>query len=58
MRHNYNGKLAWPNDLLYIFLIIILGTIAYTIGLTIKKPLMIGEPANPFITSLEILPKW
>jgi len=58
MGHNYYGKPAWPNDFLYIFQVDILGTLAYTIGLTVLKPLMIGEPANSFATSLEILLEW
>jgi cytochrome b6-f complex subunit 4 len=28
MGHNYYGEPAWPNDLLYIFPVVILGTIA------------------------------
>jgi cytochrome b6-f complex subunit 4 len=28
MGHNYYGEPAWPNDLLYIFPVFILGTIA------------------------------
>ncbi len=54
MGHNYYGKPTWLNDLLYIFPIVILGTIVCTIGLAILKPSMIGELANPFATSLEI----
>ncbi|KAL5644277.1 hypothetical protein ACJX0J_002122, partial [Zea mays] len=30
MGHNYYGEPAWPNDLLYIFPVVILGTIAGT----------------------------
>ncbi|KAG6540321.1 hypothetical protein Mapa_018223 [Marchantia paleacea] len=33
MGHNYYGEPAWPNDLLYIFPVVILGTIACTVGL-------------------------
>jgi cytochrome b6-f complex subunit 4 len=44
MGHNYYGEPAWPNDLLYMFPVVITGTI--------------GEPANPFATPLEILPEW
>ena len=29
MGHNYYGEPAWPNDLLYIFPVVILGTIAF-----------------------------
>nr|YP_009498753.1 PetD [Isoetes nuttallii]AWK92232.1 PetD [Isoetes nuttallii] len=58
MGHNYYGEPAWPNDLLYIFPVVILGTIACTVGLAVPEPSMIGEPANPFATPLEILPEW
>ena len=33
MGHNYYGEPAWPNDLLYVFPIVILGTFAILIGL-------------------------
>ena len=58
MGHNYYGEPAWPNDLLYIFPVVILGTIACSVGLAVLEPSMIGEPANPFATPLEILPEW
>nr|UXW64845.1 cytochrome b6-f complex subunit IV [Cymbidium lowianum]WEV86831.1 cytochrome b6-f complex subunit IV [Cymbidium lowianum] len=58
MGHNYYGEPAWPNDLLYIFPVVILGTIACSVGLAVLEPSMIGEPADPFATPLEILPEW
>nr|QCI06082.1 cytochrome b6/f complex subunit 4 [Delesseria sanguinea] len=58
MGHNYYGEPAWPNDLLYIFPVVILGTIACSVGLAILEPIGIGEVANPFATPLEILPEW
>ena len=58
MGHNYYGEPAWPNDLLYIFPVVILGTIALCIGLAVMEPTMLGEPADPFATPLEILPEW
>ena len=58
MGHQYYGEPAWPNDLLYIFPIVILGTIACDVGLSILEPTALGEPANPFATPLEILPEW
>lgn len=58
MGHNYYGEPAWPNDLLYIFPVVIMGTIALNIGLAILDPAMVGEAANPFATPLEILPEW
>jgi hypothetical protein len=32
MGHNYYGEPAWPNDLLYIFPVVILGTIACVVA--------------------------
>jgi cytochrome b6-f complex subunit 4 len=58
MGHNYYGEPAWPNDLLYIFPVVIMGSIALCVGLAVLDPAMIGEPANPFATPLEILPEW
>ncbi|MFB2838616.1 cytochrome b6-f complex subunit IV [Floridanema evergladense] len=58
MGHNYYGEPAWPNDLLYTFPIVIMGTIALCIGLAVLDPAMVGEPADPFATPLEILPEW
>nr|YP_010985904.1 cytochrome b6f complex subunit IV [Grateloupia asiatica]WOL36822.1 cytochrome b6f complex subunit IV [Grateloupia asiatica] len=58
MGHQYYGEPAWPNDLLYIFPVVILATIACDVGLSILEPSVIGEEANPFATPLEILPEW
>ncbi len=58
MGHNYYGEPAWPNDLLYIFPVCIMGTFACLVGLAVLDPAMTGEPANPFATPLEILPEW
>nr|BED43155.1 cytochrome b6/f complex subunit IV [Pyropia sp. Myanmar_A]BED43352.1 cytochrome b6/f complex subunit IV [Pyropia sp. Myanmar_B]BED43549.1 cytochrome b6/f complex subunit IV [Pyropia sp. Myanmar_C] len=58
MGHNYYGEPAWPNDLLYVFPVVIIGTFACSIGLAILEPSSIGEKSNPFATPLEILPEW
>jgi len=58
MGHNYYGEPAWPNDLLYIFPVVILGTITCVVSLAVLDPAMVGEPADPFATPLEILPEW
>nr|ANB40187.1 subunit IV of cytochrome b6/f complex [Koshicola spirodelophila] len=58
MGHNYYGEPAWPNDLLYIFPVVILGTFACVVGLAVLDPAVVGEAANPFATPLEILPEW
>jgi cytochrome b6-f complex subunit 4 len=33
MGHNYYGEPAWPNDILYIFPIVIFGIRSYILGL-------------------------
>ena len=58
MGHNYYGEPAWPNDILYIFPIVIFGVTAILFGLAVSEPYGSGEPANPFATPLEILPEW
>ena len=58
MGHNYYGEPAWPNDLLYVFPVVILGTIACCVSLAVLDPALVGEAANPFATPLEILPEW
>jgi cytochrome b6-f complex subunit 4 len=52
------AKLAQGNDLLYIFPVVIMGSIALCVGLAVMDPALVGEPANPFATPLEILPEW
>lgn len=56
--HNSYGEQAWPNDLLYMFPISILGVFGAIIGLATLMPTPIGEPANPYATPFEILPEW
>lgn len=58
MGHNYYGEPAWPNDILYVFPIVIFGGLIVVLGLSIVEPVSLGEPANPFATPLEILPEW
>lgn len=58
MGHNTYGEPAWPNDILYVFPIVILGTFACSIGFGVLDPVLTGEPADPFSTPLEILPEW
>ena len=57
-RLNDYRSVAWPNDLLYIFPVVIFGTIAAVVGLGVLEPTQLGEPANPFATPIEILPEW
>lgn len=58
MGHNYYGEPAWPNDIFYMFPVVILSVISCIVGLSVLDPAAIGEPANPFATPLEILPEW
>ena len=58
MGHNSYGEPAWPNDLLYLFPVCILGTIFSCLGLAVIKPLGLREIANCFSTPIEILPEW
>ena len=54
---NY-GEPAWPNELLYVFPVVMLGTLGLCVGLAFLDPAMIGEAANPFATPLDFLPEW
>lgn len=56
--HNSYGEPAWPNDILYIFPSVILGTISILLGLSVVSPLELLYPANAFATPTEILPEW
>ena len=57
MGHNYYGEPAWPNDLLYVFPVVILGTIGILVSLAVLDPAIVGEPANPFATPLAKFPE-
>merc|ERR1719350_2576120 len=52
------GEPAWPNDILYIFPVVITGFLSIVIGLSVSQPFGMSEPADPFATPLEILPEW
>jgi cytochrome b6-f complex subunit 4 len=58
MGHNYMGEPAWPNDILYIFPVVIFGCLSIVLGLSIGQPYSVSEPADPFATPIEILPEW
>ena len=58
MGHNFYGEPAWPNDILYVFPVVILGVLMRSIGLACVESISNGELANPFSTPLEILPEW
>ena len=50
MGHNYYGEPAWPNDILYIFPLTMLGILSCCVGLAVLAPTQMGEPADPFNT--------
>jgi quinol-cytochrome oxidoreductase complex cytochrome b subunit len=54
--HTNTKIISWV--LHYIYIIVILGTIACNVGLAVLEPSMIGEPVDRFATPLEILPEW
>jgi len=56
--HNSYGEPAWPNDILYIFPVVIYGFIACILGLSSYEPLGLDLRANPFATPYVILPEW
>jgi cytochrome b6-f complex subunit 4 len=56
--NNAYGEPAWPNDILFLFPVVILGVTTSVIGLSISEPISLGEPATPFATPLDILPEW
>jgi cytochrome b6-f complex subunit 4 len=57
MGHNYYGEPAWPNDILYIFPLTMLG-VSMCCWIISSSSNTIREPADPFNTPLEILPEW
>ena len=58
MGHNYYGEPAWPNDILYIFPIVISGILTSLLGLGITEPLKVSSSASPFATPFQIVPEW
>lgn len=58
MGHNSYGEPAWPNDIAYIFPVLIYGLGVLILGLSVACPLEIVSPSNAFSTPLEILPEW
>lgn len=55
---NTFGELAWPNDILYVFPIVILGYFSVVFSLSSLLPYRLSSSANPFKTPYEILPEW
>lgn len=56
--HNSYGEPAWPNDILYIFPVVILGVVHLLIGLALTSRNGVEEPAEAFSTPSEIWPEW
>ena len=56
--HNTYGEPAWPNDILFVFSIVILGLVSLLISLSTCESLSFSSPANSFATPHVILPEW
>ncbi|MCD7466181.1 hypothetical protein HAX54_002625 [Datura stramonium] len=55
----YRGSISIAaSPRLMSFEVVILGAIACNVHLAVLEPSMIGEPADPFATPLEIVPEW
>ena len=58
MSSNTYGEPAWPNDILYIFPVLILGVVTSMLGVSLSHPLEIMCTSNALSTPLEIVPEW
>ena len=56
--HNYYGEPAWPNDILYMFPVVILFVLELCFSIGVFEFYSLGEEANIFATPLEIVPEW
>ena len=57
-KYNFYKKSTWPNDILYIFLIIILSVLMLLLVLSVIELFKVLVKSNVFSTPLEILPEW
>ena len=55
--HNY-GEPAWPNDILFVFPLVIFGVVSILFSLSVGSILNVSFIANPFCTPLELQPEW
>merc|ERR1712013_677498 len=58
MGHNLYGEPAFPNDIVYMFPICILGILSVLGGLSVQEPASITDASDAFETPTEILPDW
>ena len=56
--HNHYGEPAWPNDILYVFPIVICGTRSIVLSLALESTLNQNIFLNPFYTPFDIQPEW
>jgi cytochrome b6-f complex subunit 4 len=54
MCHKYYGKPAWPNDLLYIFPVVILGTIACNVGFVVLEQMKCMNLFGAWVSLLQL----
>jgi len=55
---NHLGEPAWPNEIFYVFPVVIAGASTTSIGLASAEPGELLAPSNAFNTPREILPEW
>jgi cytochrome b6-f complex subunit 4 len=58
MGHNSYGEPAWPNDILYIFPICIMGLISVLLCLGVLSPERVRDDSDPFATPNVLAPDW
>jgi len=56
--HNRYGEPAWPNEIFYVFPVVIAGVSAASMGVASAEPCRGLFGANSFVTPIEIVPEW
>jgi len=56
--HNCYGEPAWPNEIFYVFPVVIAGVLAVSVGVASAEPCRGLFKANSFVTPIEIVPEW
>ena len=56
--HNRYGEPAWPNEIAYVFPVVIAGVSAASMGVASAEPCRGLFGANSFVTPIDIVPEW
>jgi cytochrome b6-f complex subunit 4 len=56
--HNCYGEPAWPNEIFYVFPVVIYGVLALSVALSAAEPCRGCLLCNSFTTPIEIVPEW